>query len=94
MEPRNLTLDDNAKKVLKELRIQSMDGYSLQSRTGLSLEPLVQAINVLRENSLVRVTGELTADAIGDSVFSVPIDVIGEVDIVLGNLRPRTSYRR
>lgn len=94
MENLKPQLDENATKVLKEVRLRSMDGYALQSRTGLEGEPLVKAITILRDNSLVRVTGELSLDAIGDSVFSVPIDVMGEVDLMLGTLKTRTSYRR
>ncbi len=80
-------------RVLHELRSSSLPGYALLSKTGLSVEQLINAANGLRDRFLVRVTGEMTQGAIRDSVFSVPIDMIGEVDILLGNLRPTRQER-
>lgn len=82
-----------AKKVLKEVRARSMPGYALQSKTGLDRPALVSALEFLLDRSLVRVTGDLSPDAIGDTVVSVPIDVIGEADLFLGTLKGRTTYR-
>jgi len=82
-----------AKKVLKEVRARSMPGYALQSKTGLERPALISALEFLVERSLVRVTGDLSPEAIGDSVVSVPIDVIGEADVFLGTLKGRTTYK-
>src|SRR5262245_23374163 len=88
MEAPTQELGKNEMKVLQELRLNSLPGYALLSKTGLGVEDLIGAANNLRDRMLLRVTGELTSRAISDSIFSVPIDVIGEVDILLGNLRP------
>jgi len=93
MDTPTQTLDANEIKVLQELRSSSLPGYALQSKTGLGVPELIDAANKLRDRMLLRVTGELNASAISDSIFSVPIDVIGEVDVLLGNLRPGRSER-
>jgi hypothetical protein len=80
-------------RVLQELRLSSLPGYALLSKTGLNVTQPTAAANALRDRLLVRVTGELTPGAIRDSMFSVPIDMIGEVDILLGNLRPMRQER-
>ena len=85
-------LPGDVKKVLSAVREQSMDGYSLVSRTGLDFGSLATAIEQLRSMRLLRVTGSLAPDAIGDTVFSVPVDAIGQADIVLGHIRP-DGYR-
>jgi hypothetical protein len=86
-------LGASAKKVLEAVRSRSMDGYSLLSKTGLDTSALAAAVGELLSRELVRVTGDLNPDSIGDSVFSVPVDAVGNTDIALGRLRATTSYR-
>ena len=86
-------LGDAAKKVLQAVRASSMSGYALLSKTGLGATELASAIEELLARELVRVTGDLSPDAIGDSVFSVPVDAVGNADVALGKLRATTSYR-
>ena len=93
MDTQVQALGPNELKVLQELRSNSLPGYALLSKTGLVVPDLIEAANKLRDRMLLRVTGELTPSAVSDSVFSVPIDVIGEVDVLLGNLRPSRAER-
>ena len=86
-------LGEPAKKVLEAVRSRSMDGYSLLSKTGLGMPQLAEAVAELLRRELVRVTGDLGPDSIGDSVFSVPVDAVGNADVALGKLRATTSYR-
>jgi hypothetical protein len=92
-EPGPTEVETHAKKVLKEVRARSMPGYALQSKTGLDRDKLIPALEFLLEHSLVRVTGELNMEALGDSVISIPLESIGDADIFLGTLKGRTTYR-
>jgi hypothetical protein len=78
-------------KVLGALREQSMDGYTLQSKTLLQKEDLAKSLSQLVSQALVKVAGDLNPERIGESFFSVPIDAVGYADSLLGRL-PR-SYR-
>jgi hypothetical protein len=91
--PEQSELGEPAKKVLEAVRARSMDGYSLLSRTGLRFSELPTAVEELLGKGLVMVTGDLNPDTIGDSVFSIPVDAVGNADVALGKLRPTTSYR-
>jgi hypothetical protein len=74
-------LDANETKVLQELRLNSLPGFALLSKTGLNVKQLIDATTKLRERMLLRVTGELSEGA------------IGEVDLLLGNLRSKGADR-
>lgn len=78
-------LNADARTVLTAVRTRSMDGYALQSRTGFDRKKLVDALEELLHRSLIRVTGSMDVEGVGDSVISVPLDAIGVVDLVLRN---------
>lgn len=79
-------LDGDDLKVLGALREQAMDGYTLQSKTNLKGEELGAPLRKLVGQALVKVSGDLTPDRIGESFFSVPIDAVGYADSLLGRL--------
>jgi hypothetical protein len=80
-------LSENALKVLQPLRERAMDGYSLQSRTGLTPDELATALQELRSQELIIVKGELIPDRIGDAYCYVPPDALGYADVLLGRIR-------
>ena len=84
-------LDENAINVLTVLRERSMDGYALLSKTKLDRKALETTLRQLVGRALVRVTGDYTEERLGESFFSVPSEVVGFVDQVLG--RPTRYYR-
>jgi hypothetical protein len=89
-------LDDlhaDARPVLEVIRDQALDGYALMSRTGLGFDQLKAAVTALVRSKLVAVTGSLDRERFGDSMFSVPIDAVGDADVALDRLTPKTSYR-
>ena len=83
---------DDALRVLAVLRDRSMDGYNLMSKSALDRDALERTLRDLTGRALVRATGYLTADRLGESFFSVPQDVLGYVDQLLGRVR-NTYYK-
>jgi hypothetical protein len=82
-----LQADDATRTVLAVLRDRSMDGYTLMSKSGLDRPRLEQILRDLTARALVRATGYITADRLGESFFSVPQDMLGYVDQLLGRVR-------
>jgi hypothetical protein len=78
---------DEAMKVLAVLRDQSMDGYTLMSRAGVDRQQLESILRDLTGRAIVRATGYITAERLGESFFSVPQDMLGYVDQLLGRVR-------
>lgn len=80
-------LGDDALNVLGVLRDRSMDGYTLMSKSGSDRVQLEKILRDLTTRALVRATGYITADRLGESFFSVPQDMLGYVDQLLGRVR-------
>ena len=72
---------ENELKVLRAVRESAMDGYSLQSRTGLDAQTLVDTLLKLR--SMITVKVELLKERVGEAYVALPPSARGLVDMML-----------
>lgn len=76
-----------ALKVLAALREKAMNGYSLLQKSSLKRHELEGSLRELTSQALVRATGDISAERMGESFFSIPMDALDYVDQLLGRLR-------
>jgi hypothetical protein len=69
------------------LRDKSMNGYMLLSKSALDREKLLASLHELTAQALVRTSGEITVERMGESFFSIPMEALGYVDQLLGRIR-------
>jgi len=74
-------------KVLAALRDQAMNGYLLLSKSGLDRDVLETSLRTLTSQALVRVAGDVTAERLGESYFSISREALNYVDQLLGRIR-------
>jgi hypothetical protein len=79
-------------RVLSVLRDKSMNGYMLLSKSALQRDALLTSLRELTGQALVRASGEITVERMGESFFSIPMEALGYVDQLLGRVR-RVQYR-
>jgi len=81
-------LSQDAKKVLRALTERASDGYSLISRTGLTMAELAPAVRSLIDMGLIAIQGEPRGEEIAKAYLWVPPDAQGKADYFLGKLVP------
>ncbi len=79
-------LSEPEKQVLRALAERASDGYTLLSRTRLTLDELEPVIKKLVDMGLVAVKGETSGEQLGGSYFWVPPNAQSKADYLLGKL--------
>jgi hypothetical protein len=77
------TLGPNTSRILDALLEQAMEGYSLLSKTGLSNEEALKAIEYLKSRDLLAMEGEMNADSIRRAYFYVPTGAKGTAKLAV-----------
>jgi hypothetical protein len=86
MEP---SFPDNALKVLDVLSSETVDGYTLMRRTGLSVDALIDALKHIPAN-LVTVKGDLVPSRIGRAFMALNPNARSYAEFLV---RDKASYR-
>jgi hypothetical protein len=81
-------ISEDAKSVLRTVSKQATDGYTIQSKTGLSTDQLVRALQELLSQSVVSIEGDLNPQVVGKSFIWVPPGLKGYAQMVSGSALP------
>ncbi len=77
-------VSDDALAVLRGVSERAMDGYMLQSLTGLDPQKLGTAVRELEQQGLVVVKGQSSTSAVSEAYVYVPPSVRQRVAYLLG----------
>ena len=84
-------LGEKTARVLSVVLEQSMDGYTLQSKTGLTDAELAQALEFLKANELIGIEGSLSPETVRSVYVWVPPSMKGNAQFILRSFRSQQA---